>query len=583
MDEHSSRRRVIKIPMVLPMVQWRGRVTRENVRRDLVAGVTGAVIAVPQCVAFATIAGMPAEYGLYTGMVPAVIAALFGSSWHLVSGPTTAASIVLFSILAAHAEPGSAPYVQMAITLTFLVGGLQLLMGLLRLGVLIQFVSHSVVMGFTAGAALLIASNQLGSFIGLAIPQGSSFTETLLYAATHWQDMDLYTLGVGMATLGTGIASRIFWPKAPYMLIALLGGTLASLVLIRTVDGAASHIALAGTLPTSLPPLSMPDWSQVRTLASPALAVTLLALTEAISIARAIASRTGQTIDGNQEFIGQGLSNLVGSFFSAYVATGSFNRSGVNYAAGAKTPLAAIFGGVFLALLTPVAAPVMAYLPHASMAGVLFIVAWGLIDFHHIIHVLRTSVAESIIVLVTFAATLTIGLEAAILAGAVLSLLLYLRRTSQPRVVVRIPQGPLVERRFSSDGHLPQCPQVRLVRIDGSLYYGAIEHVQRVMHELEKNHPGQNHVAVIASGINFIDSLGAEFLAEEAKRARRAGGDFYLIRVKQPVHARLLRTGCLQEIGEDHIFVSKSQAIEAIVGRLDADRCRCCRQRIFLE
>lgn len=570
---------------VFPFLRWREQVNKTTLRQDVLAGATGAVIAIPQCVAFATIAGMPPEYGLYTGMVPAIIAALFGSSWHLVSGPTTAASIVLFSILSSHGEPGSASYIQQAITMTFLVGLFQLAMGVFRLGIVIQFVSHSVVLGFTAGAALLIATNQLHHFTGLPIPQGSTFAQTIHTALRQWSAVDLYTLGVAMATLLLGVAVRFWWPKTPYMLFALLGGTGMAALLQHLNPSVAASISLVGTLPTALPPLSMPDWSlaNFRQLLSPALAVTLLALTEAVSIARAIAARTGQHIDGNQEFIGQGLSNMVGSFFSAYVATGSFNRSGINHASGAQTPLAAVFGGLFLALFTPLTAPVMAFLPNAAMAGVLFIVAWGLVDFKQITHILHTSAAESTILAATFLATLFLGLEGAILLGALLSLLVYLQRTSHPRVVVRTPDAHHPRRAFSSDSHLPLCPQLRIIRIDGSLYYGAIQHVQQALQRLATTQPHQKHVMIIASGINFIDHSGAEFLAEESLRCRKRGGDLYLVRVKQPVLAVLERTGQLAILGRDHLYGSKAQAIDHITRLLDRHRCQLCQNRIFRE
>lgn len=301
------------------------------------AGLTGALVALPQGVAFATIAGMPPEYGLYAGMIPAVIAALFGCSWHLVSGPTTAASIVLFSVLSPHAEPGSAEYVRLALTLTFLVGVIQMGMGLAKLGTLVNFISHSVVTGFTAGAALLIATNQVKHFTGLAIPRGTSFTDTWGMVFTHVGGIHADIFLVGLATLLLGMVVKRWLPKWPYMIVAMLGGSILAAVL-TALKGIA--LPTVGALPASLPPMSTPalDGDSIRAVASGVVAVTLLALTEVVSIARALAARSGQYVDGNQEFVGQGLSNIFGSFFSGYVATGSFNRSGVNYAAGPRRP-----------------------------------------------------------------------------------------------------------------------------------------------------------------------------------------------------------------------------------------------------
>ncbi len=561
---------------------WWPRVNRDTTRADLMAGLTGALVALPQGVAFATIAGMPPEYGLYAGMIPAIIAALFGSSWHLVSGPTTAASIVLFSVLSPHAEPGSAHYVSLALTLTFMVGLIQIVMGLAKLGTLVNFISHSVVTGFTAGAAILIATNQVKHFTGLAIPRGSSFADTWTHVFTRADEIELAIVATGLFTLLLGIAVKRWLPKLPYMIVAMLGGALFGNVL-----GMKLGIALptVGALPASLPPLSAPnfDAGSVRAVASGVIAVTLLALTEAVSIARALAARSGQHVDGNQEFVGQGLSNLAGAFFSGYVATGSFNRSGVNYAAGAKTPLAAILAGVFLLVLVLFVAPWAQYLPNAAMAGILFLVAWGLIDFDEIVHTLKSSRQESAIMAATFAATLFLTLEEAIIIGVLLSLAIYLSRTSKPGVRVRVPNPHSAKRKFMDAGHIAQCPQLRFVRIDGSLFFGATSHIREALAAQDQAAPGQKHVAVVAHGINFIDLAGAHYLAEEAERRRGLGGGLYFIRTKDTVQEQLAESGALKAIGGGNLFDSKTEAIAAITPRLDPEVCRSCRARIFRE
>ena len=561
---------------------WWPRVDRATTRADMMAGITGALVALPQGVAFATIAGMPPEYGLYAGMVPAVIAALFGSSWHLVSGPTTAASIVLFSVLSPHAEPGTAQYVSLALTLTFMVGMIQIVMGLAKLGTLVNFISHSVVTGFTAGAAILIATNQVKHFTGLAIPRGSSFADTWSHVLAAADEIDFVIAATATFTLLLGIAVKRWWPKLPYMIVAMLGGAVFGNVLALKLG---ASLPTVGALPASLPPLSMPsfDAESVRAVTSGVIAVTLLALTEAVSIARALAARSGQHVDGNQEFVGQGMSNLAGAFFSGYVATGSFNRSGVNYAAGAKTPIAAMLAGLFLLVLVLLVAPWAQYLPNAAMAGILFLVAWGLIDFEEIFHTLKSSRQESAIMAATFAATLFLTLEEAIIIGVLLSLAIYLARTSKPEVRVRVPDPHSTRRKFSDAGHLPQCPQLRFVRIDGSLFFGATSHVRDSLTAQDQAVPGQTHVAVVAHGINFIDLAGAHYLAEEAERRRGAGGGLYFIRVKDTVQEQLAESGALKTIGGTNLFDSKTDAIATIHSRLDPEICRSCTARIFRE
>jgi SulP family sulfate permease len=566
---------------LLPFLRWLPRVNRNSLRDDLVAALTGAIVVLPQGVAFATIAGMPPEYGLYAGMVPAIVAALFGSSWHLVSGPTTAASIVLFSSLSVMAEPGSARYVQLALTLTLMVGAIQLFMGLARLGTLVNFISHSVVVGFTAGAAVLIAASQLKNFFGVAMPRGIGPVETVHALFVHADAINPYVLAVGMLTLATGIALKRFLPRFPYMIGAMLVGSLASLLL----DADAHGIATVGALPSQLPPLSWPDFdlATIRSLAPAALAVTLFALTEAVSIARSIAIRAGQHIDGNQEFIGQGLSNIVGGFFSGYVATGSFNRSGLNYEAGAKTPLAAVMAGVLLMGIVLLVAPMAAYLPNAAMAGVLLLVAWGLVDVHHIRKILRASRTEAMVMMVTFLSALFLDLEFAILLGVGLSLMAYLNRTSRPVLKERVPDPSLPKRRFNDAAHLPQCPQLRMVRIDGSLFFGAVSHVSERLRAIECKDRVRRNLALIGSSMNFIDVAGAELLVQEAQRLRKDGRSLYLFRVKPRVRKFLERGGYLDEIGCDNVFVSKGTGLAAVVARLDRTKCHNCTSRLFAE
>jgi SulP family sulfate permease len=533
-------------------------------------------------VAFATIAGMPPEYGLYAGMIPAIIAALFGSSWHLVSGPTTAASIVLFSVLSPHAEPGTAQYVSLALTMTFLVGVIQLVMGLARMGTLVNFISHSVVTGFTAGAAILIATNQVKHFFGLEIARGASFSDTWSTLFSQFDQVQPGVMAVAVLTLLLGIAVKRYLPRWPYMIVAMLGGSAAAAALSYWQG---LQMATVGALPASLPPLSAPalDAESIRAVASGVVAVTLLALTEAVSIARALAARSGQNVDGNQEFIGQGMSNLAGAFFSGYVATGSFNRSGVNYAAGAKTPLAAMMAGAFLLLVVLLVAPWARFLPNAAMAGILFLVAWGLIDFKEIAHAVKTSRAEAAILATTFASTLFLTLEEAIIIGVLMSLSLYLARTSKPQVRERAPNPHNKKRKFIDADSAPRCPQLRFVRIDGSLFFGATAHVREKLAALDSARPEQKHVAIIAHGINFIDMAGAEALADEARRRRLAGGGLSFIGVKDTVQEQLANTGALKTIGGANLFDSKTEAIAEIYRRLNRDACRTCSAHIFRE
>lgn len=571
---------------VFPFLRWWPMVDKQTTRADLIAGLTGAIIVLPQGVAFATIAGLPPEYGLYAAMVPAVIGALFGSSWHLVSGPTTAISIVVFSSVSPLAEPGSAQYISLVLTLTFLTGLFQLIMGVARMGALVNFISHTVVIGFTAGAAVLIASSQFKNFLGIDISRDAHFYEIIQQVVLQAGHINPYVLSVGVVTLASGILTKKFLPKIPYMIAAMVVGSLYALGLNSHFGVETTLIRTVGALPASLPPLSMPDFSlhALQTMAPSALAVTMLALTEAVSIARAIAVRSEQRIDGNQEFIGQGLSNIFGSFFSGYASSGSFNRSGLNYAAGAQTPLASVFAAGFLALILLLVAPLAAYLPIAAMAAILFLVAWGLIDFHHIGSILKTSRSETVVLFTTLLSTLFVELEFAIYVGVMLSLMLYLSRTASPAIQSLVPDPHDPARKFiPASPAAPECPQMTALSINGSIFFGAVNHVQQELQAIDEADPRKKHVLLLGKGINFVDIAGAEMLAQEAKRRRRMGGGLYLAGMKEAALSMLAKGRYIPDIGAENIFAGKKEALHTIFSKLDKEICRNCQVRIFNE
>lgn len=559
-------------------------VDRRSLRADALAGLTGTIILVPQAVAYASIAGLPPEYGLYTAIVPVIVSALFGSSLHLVTGPTAALSLVIFATLSPLAEPGSAAYVQLVFTLTFMIGVLKLLMGLARMGFLVNFVSHSVVLGFTAGAAVLIAASQLKNFVGVSASATSSFVETLIRLAHELPHTNPYALGVGVLTLLVGVATRRCLPKAPYMIVAMLVGSLCAEAL-RSALGAGIGIATVSAVPRTLPPLSMPDLSAqaLHDLPAIALALTMLSLTEAIAIARAISLKSGQRIDSNREFVGQGLSNIAGSFTSGYVSSGSFTRSGINFASGARTPLASVFSALFLVLTLIALAPLVRFLPIASMAAILLLVAYSLVDVHHIRNVVKTSIAEGAILLATLLATLFMHLEFAIYVGVLLSLMLFLERTARPAIRNAVPAPGDTSYHFIAQTIEPDCCQLKMMFVDGAMYFGAVDHVQRHLREVDTFHPAQKHLLLLAPGINFIDNSGAELLAQEARRRRLLGGGLYFHRLQPSSVAVLERAGYMQEIGRENLLSIGQNVIDAIYPKLDSEVCRSCPTRIFKQ
>lgn len=563
---------------LLPFLIWGRQLTSEKIKADLLAGLTNAVIVLPQGVAYAMIAGLPPEYGLYTAIVPAIIAALFGCSWHLVSGPAAPLSIVVFTTLSPLTEPGSPAFIQLAITLTLMAGLFQLALALARLGVLVNFVSHSVVVGFITGAAVVIASSQVKNFLGINIDSDGTFIGTLIGTLDALGATNLYTLAVAVTTLISCVLLKKLLPRWPNMLLAMILGSIAAYLM-----GAEAHgIALVGSIPSSLPPFGIPDlnFSTLHQLASGALALALLGLVEAVSIARSVAAYSRQSIDGNQEFMGQALSNIGGSFFSCYASSGSFTRTGVNYTAGARTPLATIIAAVALALIVLLFSELTAYVPIPSMAAILMLVSWNLIDAKHIRSIIKAGRSESSVWLVTFAATLLLQLEFAIYIGVLLSLVFYLKRTSRPRIV-EVRPDPAAQTPFFTESEgkdLPGCPQLRVIRIEGSLFFGAVNSVQEQLQAIP-----EQHLLIVGNGMNFIDIAGAEMLMHEAQRRRGNGGGLYLTNLKQGAYGFLKQSGYLEKIGQANIFNSKGEAIGNIYPRLQQQICQGCSSKIFQE
>ncbi len=570
---------------LLPFLAWLPRVNAQTLRADIIAGITGAVIVLPQGVAFAFIAGLPPQYGLYTAMVTPIIAALFGSSRHLISGPTTAISIVVFSAISGHAEPGTPEFVSLALTLTFLAGVYQLAFGLARLGVLVNFVSHTVVIGFTAGAAILIATSQMKNVLGIKIPKGESFIHTW---ADIWHQMDeinLMVLMIAGITLVSALVIRKFSRRAPNLLLALVLGSVCAWWL----NQGGNTIELIGEIPGNLPPFGVPDFSlaTIRDIAPDAFAIALLGLIEAVSISRAIASKSHQRIDGNQEFIGQGLSNIVGSFFSSYAGSGSFTRSGINYDSGAQTPMSAIFSAIFLALIVLLVSPLTAYLPIAAMGGVIMMVAYNLIDRGKIKHVVESDPYEALILIATFLATLFLELEFAIYLGVILSLIIFLGRTSQPEIAVLAPD---VDTRYNramltdiESKPLAECPHLKILRIDMSIYFGSINFIQSKFYKVSEKE-GRKHIVIMADGINSIDLAGAEMLCDEADRLEEEGGGLYFAGLKPAVYQSFGKTHAIKHIGNNHFFDDKPEVFNRLHRLLRIQgKCDGCQFKVFGE
>jgi SulP family sulfate permease len=422
----------------LPILKWRSEWQVPGVlRADLFAGATNAVVVLPQGLAFSTLAGMPPQYGLYAAMVPCLIAALFGSSRLMVTGPANAISLMTLALLAPLATPGSAQYISFAITLTFLVGVMQLAFSAARLGRFADQVPHSVVVGFTAGAAVLIANSQVGPILGLSLLRGQGVIANITQA---WQQISQTQISSVLIAALTILIIRLWRPwnnKIPGMLVSVVVATAAASAANYFINTnyAPGSIELSvasglsaigwqapptvGVIPSVLPVFAVPNLSfdQIQTLLVVAAVMTLLALTEAMAIARSMALQNGDTLDSNQEIRAQGLANVAGSFFSSYPASGSFNRSAVNAQSGARTPLSAVFAALILVLILAVFVDWIRFIPYAAIAGLLMMVAIGLFNIKELRHEFSKGPREYIPMLVTFIGTLVFSLEWAIVLG----------------------------------------------------------------------------------------------------------------------------------------------------------------------
>lgn len=562
--------------MLLPMRFWIGDVNGKNLQSDFWAGLTGAVMVLPQSIAFSIIAGLPPEFGLYSAIVVQLVAGLFGSSLHMVSGPTVALSIVITGIVSHYAAIGTPAYIGLSLTLMFIVGAIQLAFGLFLLGSLVNFISHTVIIGFTAGAGFLIMLSLLPSYLGIEIANGLNFIDKwpAIYAQLH--EVHWTSIAIATATLLTALIVRRIGRRLPYMLIGILAGALLAVFL----DNGDNHIAMLGELPAELPRIILPalDFNTVSMLFPSALALAILGLIEAVSIARSIAIRSHQRIDGNQEFVGQGLANIVGSCASCYVGSGSFNRSAVNYDAGAKTPIALLFTSLIVVAVLFFVPWITRYLPIPAMAGAIMLAGYNLFDFKRIRIITRTSRSELSIILVTFFSTLFLNLTFAIYVGVILSLILYLQKTSHP--ILTLVDFSSVEPISAGDG---KAANLTVLRLDGSLFFGAVTHVQNRLDQFDAGKDWQ-YLVILAEGVNIIDIAGMELLLAEKDKLQQRGGDLFIIGMKPHVRYKLRRSPYWRKLGGQYnMFESTYIAFRTICKSLEIINYRQFMKHLFRD
>ena len=559
-----------------------GGYTRADLRPDLVAGLTVAVVLLPQAIAYSMIAELPPQTGLYAAIVAAVAGALWGSSRHLHTGPTNATSLLVLASLLTVASPGTPEFLAAAGYLAIIVGLMKLVMGLLRMGVLVNFVADSVVIGFTAGAGLLISCNQLRHLLRLDLPSTPELAQTLAGVAHRIGQTHGISLGLGLGTMAVVVLFRRFRPGWPSALLGMVAASAATGLL--GLAGKGVHVL--GAIPRSFPPLaSLPllDLDLIWKLTPGALAVAAIGLVEAMSSARNIAAQSGDRLDSNQEFVGQGVASAAAGFFSGYAVSGSFTRTAVNYAAGGRTALANVFSGLWILVAMFLLAPLAVFLPRAALAGVLLITAWTMVDRTEMRRILRTSRGDSAIMLATLAATLLLPLEFAVLSGMLVSFARYLIKTSTPGVYPVVPDENF--RHFvRADQQAVVCPQMGLMEIEGSLYFGAVHHVEEALRANQLANPEQSFLLLRMHLVDHCDVSGIHMLKAVVRSYRRRGGDVYLEGVRPGVDHMISLYGLDLMIGAENILETDDPIGHMFHKVLHPGFCiHICPERVFAE
>lgn len=553
----------------------------EYLRYDLIAALSVAVILLPQSIVYAFIAGMPPAAGLYTAIVGTIIAALWGSSQQAQSGPTNTHALLTLSVAMTVATVGTPEYLSVVALLALMVGIFKLTVGITRLGVLANFVSDAVIVGFTAGAGILIAVNQLPHLMGLHLPHSSNLMETISQILRHMNEVHFLSLALGLLVLFTVIVLAKINRKWPGPFIAMiLAGALVGVFHLDQLG-----VSVVGELPRGLPPLAkipITDWQLIGRLSTGALAVGAIGLVQTTSVTRSLASMTGQRLDTNQEFVAQGLANIGSGLFSGFLVTSSFNRSALNLQSGARTQLAAIFTGLIVLIAMLILAPYAALLPGAALAGVLLVIASRMVDRQEISRILHAGRGDAIVMIVTLVFSLILPLEFAVIAGILLSLGHYILRTSTPRVIPVLPDDSF--KHLIPRPDKPQCPQLAVIEVQGDLYFGAISHIEEAILENKRRHPQQLFLLLRMQNVQVIDISGIHMLEALINTYRDAGGDVYLVKVHSHIARHMEELDFLDKLGRDHLLEEDTAISHLFYHVLDPAVCIYeCDTRAFAE
>lgn len=569
----------------LPFLQWMRSYSRDDLIGDLIAGVIVAIMLVPQGMAYALLAGLPPEVGLYASIVPLILYGLLGTSRSLAVGPVAIVSLLVATGVSPLAEAGSAEYLQLTLTLALLVGVMQVGMGVLRVGFLVNFLSHPVLSGFTSAAAIVIGFSQLKHVLGFNVPRMEHFYEQVLYTVEHLGETNVTALLMGLLSMASlfyfknGVADllRRLLPEALVLplsktgpLVVVLIGTLAVWAggLYESLD-----IKIVAEVPAGLPPLTMPLFSQSvwQLLLPTALTISFVGYMESISVAKSLASKRREKVDANQELVALGAANLGAMLTGGYPVTGGFSRSIVNFAAGARSGLASIITALLVAFTLLFLTPLFYFLPKAVLAAIILVAVAGLLDTHTLRHAWQYNKADAVSLILTFVAVLAIGIENGILVGVAASILLFLWRTSKPHVAIigRVGEGEIYRNVLRHD--VQTWPNIVNVRVDQSLYFANTKFLEDRVLAIVAEQPSVEHLVLAGTSINHIDASALETLEQLHEKLHDAGVQLHFAAVKGPVMDQLRKIGFVDEIGEQHFHLSTHEAMKALGGVADED------------
>lgn len=549
------------IKTYLPIVETISSYNKAAFRGDLNAGVTVGIMLIPQGMAYAVLAGLPPVYGLYASIVPLLIYAILGTSRQLAVGPVAMISLLVVAGVGELAEVGSERFIQIAILTALGVGVVQLLMGIFRMGFLVNFLSHPVLSGFTSAAALIIGASQIKNLTGLDLPRSNQVHEILFEAIRRITEIDLITAAIGVGSIFAIILIRKWKRTFPSALVVVAIGTLITALFGLNQMG----VSIVGEIPKGLPSFSVDflNLGDVQLLLPIILVIALVSYMESIAVAKAIANKHGYKVDANQELVALGGANIGGAFFQAFPTTGGFSRTAVNDQSGASSTIASIISAGIIALTVLFLTPLFYYLPSAVLAAIIMVAVAGLFDAKEIKYLWRTDKRDFAMLLVTFIATLFLGIEEGIAIGVVLSLILVIYSSTKPHSAELGQLGNTKNyRNIDRYTEASVDDQVLIFRYDSPLFFANVDHFDDSLESRMKFH-GENLKVIIldASAMNSVDSTGIHAIDGLIKDLNEKGIELYIVNAIGPVRDKLKRCGVLDKVGENRFFFDISDAI----------------------